>query len=85
MTLDQSPELISPGLEATEVLPTPPPPGEVQPAVIDPDNPPWAWPSWLGVLKAVGTWIGSVLFLLFVPLVLVIPYFIYLFSTTRGP
>ena len=54
------------------------------PTVIDPENPPWALPSWLGLVKAIATWIGSVALLLFVPLILVIPYFIYLF-TSGGP
>jgi uncharacterized protein len=55
------------------------------PAYIDPDNPPWAQPTWMGVLKSLLTWIGSVALLLFVPLVLVIPYLVYLYSTSVGP
>jgi uncharacterized protein len=35
----------------------------------------------MGVFKAFATWIGSVVLLLFVPLILVVPYFIYLYST----
>jgi membrane protease YdiL (CAAX protease family) len=44
-----------------------------QPALvaISPDNPPW------GVLQAVLVWVVSVLFLLFVPLVAIIPYVVY--------
>lgn len=53
------------------------PPTSAPPAIIDPDNPPWALPTWAGVMKAIGTWIGSVACLLFVPLILVLPYFIY--------
>lgn len=47
------------------------------PAVINPDNPPWTQPSWLGALTALMLWFGSVLCLLFVPLIVVLPYFIY--------
>lgn len=55
------------------------------PAYLDPDNPPWAQPTWIGIFKALITWIGSVALLLFVPLILVVPYFIYLYSTSAPP
>lgn len=77
--------LVNPASPETDPFVSPPAPLTESQAVLDPDNPPWAQPTWLGVLKAVLTWIGSVLFLLFVPLILVIPYFIYLFSTSGGP
>ena len=47
------------------------------PPIVSPDNPPW------GVSKAVLTWILSVAFLIFVPLVFVVPYAIYAAQTTR--
>ena len=53
------------------------------PAVIDPDNPPWVQPAWLGTVKAFIMWIGSVACLLLVPLILVIPYVIYRAATTH--
>jgi uncharacterized protein len=53
--------------------------------VLDPDNPPWALPSWMGVFKGIATWIGSVLCLLFIPLILIIPYFIYQVATSGPP
>jgi membrane protease YdiL (CAAX protease family) len=45
--------------------------------VLDPDNPPWVQPPSLGALIAFLVWVGSVLCLLFVPLILVVPYIIY--------
>lgn len=45
--------------------------------VIDPDNPPWAQPRGLGALIAFLVWVGSVLCLLFVPLIIVLPYIVY--------
>jgi len=69
---------------------TPPviePVGAVQsqsvPAVLDPDNPPWALPPWLGATKAFIMWIASVACLLLVPLILVIPYVIYKATTSH--
>lgn len=73
-----SPELVA-NSNATEQ------PAIAPQSVVDPDNPPWAQPSWLGVLKAFLTWIGSVVLLLFIPLILVVPYFIYLYSTAAPP
>lgn len=39
----------------------------------------------MGVIKAMATWIGSVACLLFVPLILVIPYLVYIFAKAGGP
>ncbi|PWT92261.1 MAG: hypothetical protein C5B55_06725 [Blastocatellia bacterium] len=50
---------------------------------IDPNNPPWAAESVRGLVKAIITWVGSVLCLLFVPLVLVVPYFVYRYLTSH--
>lgn len=40
---------------------------------------------WIELLIAVGTWIVSVMFLLFVPLVLIVPYIAYLIFTGHAP
>lgn len=53
-----------------------PPPVYTQ-ATIDPDRPQWAEPPWRGVLRAFLVWAGSVACLVFVPLVLLVPYVIY--------
>jgi len=53
------------------------PPQAFVPAIIDPDRPPWAEPKWRGVLSAFLVWAGSVACLVFVPLVLLVPYLIY--------
>ncbi len=50
-----------------------------QPVVINPDNPPW------GVLKALLTWLMSIGCLVFVPLLVVVPYIIYLATTSGMP
>lgn len=41
--------------------------------------------AWLELLKAFIAWVGSVILLLVVPLILVLPYFIYLFSKSGAP
>ncbi len=64
---------------ASSVLPQPP---EYIAATIDPEHPPWARPPWLGALKAFLIWAVSVACLLFVPLILVIPYVIYRVTTS---
>ncbi|HEY8226716.1 MAG TPA: type II CAAX endopeptidase family protein [Pyrinomonadaceae bacterium] len=46
-------------------------------AVLDPDNPQWADPPWLGAAKAFIMWLASVACLLLLPLVLVLPYVIH--------
>jgi uncharacterized protein len=51
-------------------------------APIDPDHPSWAQPPLLGFLKALMIWAASVACLLFVPLILVVPYIIYRVATT---
>ena len=67
--------------DASEPVAAPP----VQtPAVIDPDNPPWTQPSWLGALTALMLWFGSVVCLVFVPLILVLPYLIYKLTSGSG-
>ena len=40
---------------------------------------------WTELIKAFGAWIGSIAFLLFVPLAFVLPYFIYLATAKRMP
>jgi membrane protease YdiL (CAAX protease family) len=45
----------------------------------DPDNPPW------GVLKALLTWFVSVACLAFVPLLVVIPYILYVYLSSGAP
>ena len=40
---------------------------------------------WVELLKAFGAWIGSVVFLLFIPLILVLPYFVYLAVSSHVP
>jgi membrane protease YdiL (CAAX protease family) len=66
---------------ASGVLPAPP---AYQVATIDPEHPPWAQPPWLGALKAFLNWVASVASLLFVPLILVIPYLIYRMTAAPG-
>ncbi|HET6863009.1 MAG TPA: type II CAAX endopeptidase family protein [Pyrinomonadaceae bacterium] len=56
-----------------------------QPLQPIPPSHPDAGRSGLELLIAFGTWIVSILFLLFVPLVLVIPYIIYLFVSGHPP
>jgi membrane protease YdiL (CAAX protease family) len=53
-------------------------------ATIDPEHPPWAQPPWLGALWGFLIWLASVASLLFVPLILVIPYLIYKMTTAPG-
>ena len=48
----------------------------------DPDHPSWAQPPLFGFLKALLIWAASVACLLFVPLILVVPYIIYAVATT---
>ena len=60
-----------------------PPPPAYTVATIDPEQPPWAQPPWFGALKAFLIWVASVASLLFIPLILVIPYIIY--RMTAGP
>ena len=55
----------------------PPPPAAYPPTTIDPENPPWAHTRWLGALIAFLVWFASVLCLVFVPLILVLPYVVY--------
>jgi len=66
---------------ASGVLPAPP---AYKVAAIDPEHPPWAQPPWLGALKAFLIWVASVASLLFVPLILVIPYLIYRMTAAPG-
>ena len=61
-----------------------PPPPAYAVATIDPEHPPWAQPPWLGALKAFLIWVASVASLLFVPLILVIPYLIYRMTAAPG-
>ena len=59
----------------------PPPPAQPVAIQIDPENPPWTEPRWRGGVRAFLIWVGSVACLLFVPLILIIPYIIYRVST----
>ena len=43
------------------------------------------WASWLEVLKAVGVWVVSVLLLIFVPVIVALPYMIYVFMKSGAP
>ena len=43
------------------------------------------WLSWLEVLKAVGVWVVSVLLLIFVPVIVALPYMIYVFMKSGAP
>lgn len=43
------------------------------------------WRSWLDLLKGVGVWIVSVLMLVFVPVLVALPYMIYRFATAGAP
>jgi uncharacterized protein len=61
-----------------------PPPPAYAVATIDPEHPPWAQPPWLGALWGFLIWLASVASLLFVPLILVIPYLIYKMTTAPG-
>ena len=61
-----------------------PPPPAYAVATIDSEHPPWAQPPWFGALKAFLIWVASVASLLFVPLILVIPYLIYRMTTASG-
>ena len=40
---------------------------------------------WVELIKAFGAWLGSIALLLFVPLIIILPYFIYLAVSTRTP
>ncbi|HSB27850.1 MAG TPA: hypothetical protein VLE19_08345, partial [Pyrinomonadaceae bacterium] len=40
---------------------------------------------WVELIKAFGAWLGSIALLLFVPLIIILPYFIYLAVSTRAP
>jgi membrane protease YdiL (CAAX protease family) len=40
---------------------------------------------WRELVKAIAAWVGSVIFLILVPLALVLPYFIYLIASKRMP
>ena len=51
--------------------------------VLDPDNPPWAQSKGLAALIAFLVWVGSVLCLLFIPLILVLPYIFYSAATNQ--
>jgi membrane protease YdiL (CAAX protease family) len=53
-------------------------------ATIDSEHPPWAQPPWFGALAGFLIWAASVAALLFVPLILVIPYIIYRMTTAAG-
>jgi membrane protease YdiL (CAAX protease family) len=55
----------------------------VQPIPTTP-NAEW-WLSWLEVLKAGGLWIVSVLLLIFVPVLVALPYMIYVFVKSGAP
>jgi len=66
---------------ASGVLPAPP---AYKVATIDPEHPPWAQPPWIGALKALLIWVASVASLLFIPLILVIPYLIYRMTAAPG-
>lgn len=76
-----------------DITPSATPPAEVETgaapphlSVIDPDNPPWAGSKLAGFMKAMMVWFSSVGFLLFVPLIFVLPYFLYkLMSGHPGP
>jgi membrane protease YdiL (CAAX protease family) len=54
-----------------------PAPSEQQLRIIDPDNPPW------GIPKALLTWALSIAFLIVVPLVVIVPYVVYLSLHSR--
>ena len=77
--VDQPSATPSPAFDQFGIVPPPP----AQPAAVEfhPDNPPWAQPAWLGGVKAFLLWVGSVACLLFVPLIIVIPYMIYRVAT----
>jgi membrane protease YdiL (CAAX protease family) len=78
--VEQSATTSAPAFDQFGVVPPAPP----QPVAIqlDPDNPPWAEPRWLGGVKAFLIWVGSVACLLFVPLILVVPYMVYRVATS---
>ncbi len=69
--------------------PTAPPFGSLEsasaqpPVPVDPENPPWAQPPWLGALTSLLVWVASVISLLLVPLLLLIPYLIYIAANDR--
>src|SRR5262245_46442 len=60
----------------------PPPASPVAP--IDPEHPAWAQPPWACALMSFFVWFVSVLFLVFVPLILVVPYMIYRMTGTSA-
>jgi uncharacterized protein len=77
--VDQPAETPPPAFDQFGIVPPPPAPPAV--TQIDPENPPWAQPHWLGGVKAFLIWVGSVACLLFVPLILVVPYMFYRAAT----
>jgi len=75
---EESSQQVTPLGEHTGELP-PPAPSETS----QPTHDKVEWP-WIGVLKALGLWFVSVLLLIFVPVIVALPYLIYTW-TTYGP
>jgi len=70
----ESPSIVDPVVESPGGVSYQPP--ATTPAIINPDNPPW------GALAAFGTWFGSIIFLIFVPIFTALPYMVY--AAARG-
>jgi uncharacterized protein len=58
--------------------------GEILPAPPADPKLPW-WKAWIEVLVAGAVWFTSVLFLLFVPLIVIVPYIAYVWFTSGPP
>jgi uncharacterized protein len=69
----ESPPIAEPIFESQGSFPDPTP--RPAPVFIDPNNPPW------GTVAAFGTWIGSIVFLVVIPILTAIPYLVYRAST----
>ena len=80
MFTEESSQQITPLAEQTGEPPAQAPSETIQPT---PPKVEWGGP-WLGVLKAFGLWFISVLLLIFVPVIVALPYIIYTW-TTYGP
>ena len=81
MFTEESSQQITPLPEEHAEPPAVPAAPEVQPI---PKKPDW-WMAWIDVGIAVGAWIVSVLFLVFVPVIYALPYMIYRIAKTGAP
>jgi CAAX protease family protein len=69
----ESPPIVEPFVESHGSFPDPTP--KPAPVFIDANNPPW------GIIAAFGIWIGSIILLVFIPIMTAVPYLVYRAST----